>query len=109
MGLGSPREFESPSRRFFLQDESGKKSDFTNDCINMKEFEKFLLVQRNLSEATVENHIRYLDIFLKSIAKDIHDIGINDIQNFLLEIKKKRTLATYKKYLSMLSKGNKIN
>ena len=65
-------------------------------------FEKFLLVQRNLNKATVKNHVRYLDIFLKSVSKDIHDIEVNDIQDFMLEIKEKRTLATYKNYLSML-------
>ena len=79
MGLGSPREFESPPRRLFLQDESGKKSDFDLDCINTNNFEKFLLVQRNLNKATVKNHVRYLDIFLKSVNKDIQDIDVNDI------------------------------
>ncbi len=42
MGLGSPREFESPPRRFFLRDENGKKRDFANDCIKMKYIKKFL-------------------------------------------------------------------
>jgi len=50
----------------------------------------------------VKNHVRYLDIFLKSVSKDIQDIDVNDIQDFLLGIKEKRTLATYKNYLSML-------
>ncbi len=61
--LGSPREFESPPMRLFFQDESGKKSDFPNDCIYTKYFEKFLLVQRNLNKATVKNYVRYIDIF----------------------------------------------
>jgi len=102
VGLGSPREFESPPRRLFLQDESVNQSDFTNDCINIKDFEKFLLVQRNLNKATVKNHVRYLDIFLKSANKYIQDIEVNDIQDFMFEIKEKRTIATYKNYLSML-------
>ena len=42
VGLGSPREFESPLRRLFLQDEGGKKSDFTNDCNKIKYFNKLL-------------------------------------------------------------------
>gem|GEM_PF-2740192 len=92
----------SLSASSFSQDEIGTKSDFSNDCINTKEFEKFLLVQRNLNKATVKNHISYLDIFLKSVNKDIHDIEVNDIQDFMLGIKEKRTLATYKNYLSML-------
>jgi integrase/recombinase XerD len=50
----------------------------------------------------VKNHIQYLDIFLKSVSRDIQDIVVNDIQDFMLEIKEKRTLATYKNYLSML-------
>ena len=50
----------------------------------------------------MKNHVRYLDIFLKSVNKDIQDIEVNDIQDFMLEIKDKRTLATYKNYLSML-------
>jgi len=102
VGLGSPREFESPPRRLFLQDENNKKSDLSKDCINTKDFEKFLLVQRNLNKAAVKNHVRYIDIFLKSVNKDIQDIEVNDIQDFMLEIKDKRTLATYKNYLSML-------
>ena len=44
VGLGSPREFESPPRRLFLRDENGKKSNHPNDRINTKDFEKFLLV-----------------------------------------------------------------
>ena len=62
---------------------------------------EFLLVQRNLNKATVKNH-RYLDIFLKSVNKETQDIEVNDIQDFMLGIKEKRTLATYKNYLSML-------
>ena len=79
VGLGSPREFESPPRRLFSQNESYNKSDISNDCINTNNFEKFLLVQRNLNKATVKNHVRYLDIFLKSVNKDIQDIDVNDI------------------------------
>jgi hypothetical protein len=86
----------------FLQDESGKKSDFANDCIKMKYFDKFSLIQRNFNRATVKNHVRYLDIFLKSANKNIQEINVSDIQDFMLEIKEKRTLATYKNYLSML-------
>ena len=41
VGLGSPREFESPTQRFSLQDESGKKRKFNNDCINTKIFHIF--------------------------------------------------------------------
>ena len=96
MGLGSPREFESPPRRFILQDESGKKTDFNLNCININNFEKFLLVQRNLSKATVINHVCHLNIFPKYFNKDFKDIDVNDIQDFILNIKKKRTSATYK-------------
>ncbi|HUV83701.1 MAG TPA: site-specific integrase, partial [archaeon] len=70
--------------------------------MNINNFEKFLLVQRNLSKATVNNHVRYLDIFLKFVDKDIDKINVKDIQDFMFEIKKTRTLATYKNYLSML-------
>jgi site-specific recombinase XerD len=96
VGLGSPREFESPPRRLFLQDESGKKSDFDLNGININNFEKFSLIQRNLSKATVKNHVRYLNIFMKYFNRDFKDTDINDIQDFMLNIKKKRTSATYK-------------
>ena len=102
VGHGSPREFESRPRRLFLQDKCGKNSDYSNNCINTKDLEKFLLVQRNLNKATVKNHVRYLDIFLKFVNKDFYDINENDIQDFMLEIKDKRSLATYKNYLLML-------
>ncbi len=102
MGLSPSGVRISLSASSFSQDDGGKKSDFSDGCINTKDFEKFLLVQRNLNKATVKNHIQYLDIFLKSVRKDIQDIEVNDIQDFMLEIKEKRTLATYKNYLSML-------
>ena len=95
MGLSPSGVRISLSASSFSQDDGSKKSDFSNDCINTKDFEKFLLVQRNLNKATVKNHIQYLDIFLKSVSKDIQDIEVNDIQDFMLEIKEKRTLATY--------------
>jgi len=50
----------------------------------------------------VKNHVGYLDIFLKSVNKEVQDIEVNDIQDFMLGIKEKRTLATYKNFISML-------
>jgi hypothetical protein len=44
----------------------------------------------------VKNHVRHLNIFIKYFNKDFKDIDIYDIQDFMLNIKKKRTSATYK-------------
>jgi hypothetical protein len=41
VGLGSPREFESPPRRLVLWDGRGKNRDFINGCIDIKDFNKF--------------------------------------------------------------------
>jgi len=54
------------------------------DGINTKDFEKFLIVQKNLSNATVKNHIRYLGIFMQSVGKGVDRFGISDIQEFML-------------------------
>ncbi len=70
--------------------------------INIDNFKRFLIVQKNLSDATVKNHVRYSVIFLQAIGKSIDSIGIEDIQDFMLEIKKTKATETYKNYLSML-------
>ncbi len=55
--------------------------------LNTKDFEMFLRVQKNLSDATVKNHIRYLGIFLRSIGRSIDGIKTADIQEFMVGIK----------------------
>ncbi|KAF5419039.1 MAG: hypothetical protein C5S44_11745 [Candidatus Methanocomedens sp.] len=42
------------------------------------------------------NHVCHLNFFPKYFNKDFKDIDVNDIQDFILNIKKKRTSATYK-------------
>ncbi|VVB91018.1 Tyrosine recombinase XerA [uncultured archaeon] len=68
--------------------------------IDTSAFEKFLIVQKNLSDTTVKYHIQNLGVFLKSVGKK--NIESADIQDFMLEIKKTKTSWTYKNYLSLL-------
>ncbi len=70
--------------------------------IDTSAFEKFLIVQKNLSDTTVKHHVQNLGIFLKSVGKKNKYIEPTDIQDFLLEIKKTKNSWTYKNYLSML-------
>ncbi len=58
--------------------------------INTQDFEKFLRLQKSLSERTVENHIINTNVFLRS------DLSIED---FLLDIKNTRSVSTYRDYL----------
>lgn len=58
--------------------------------INTKDFEKFLILQKSLSERTVENHILNTNVFLRS--------GLS-IEDFLLEIKNTWSVSTYRDYL----------
>jgi site-specific recombinase XerD len=62
----------------------------------MSDFEKFLCVQKNLSGATVKNHVRYLDIFLRSVRKSSDSIEESDIQEFMSGIKQTKSSQTYK-------------
>jgi site-specific recombinase XerD len=64
----------------------------SNCSIDTKDFEKFLTVQKNLSDATVKNHLRALNTFLK-YKKPVED--------FLTYIKETKSSETYKNYLSM--------
>ncbi len=58
--------------------------------INTKDFEKFLRLQKSLSERTVENHILNTNVFLRN--------GLS-IEDFLLDIKNTRLISTYRDYL----------
>ncbi len=61
--------------------------------IDTKDFDKFLRVQKSLSERTVETHLLNTNVFLRS------GLSIND---FLLNIKSTRSVSTYRDYLCTL-------
>ncbi len=63
-----------------------------------EDFMKFLQVQKNLSDSTVENHLRNAKVF----SEYINDFTVEEIQRFLSEIKKERSAWTYKNYLATL-------
>jgi hypothetical protein len=71
----------------FKDDSEKNKPKVALDGINTKEFEDFLTMQKNLSDATVKNHVQYLGIFLQSVGEGVDGIGISDIQDFMLKIK----------------------
>ncbi len=70
--------------------------------INTDNFAKFLCVQKNLADATVKNHIRYLNVFLKAVGNPIDTITTSEVQDFMLAIKETKAPETYKNYLAML-------
>jgi len=59
----------------------------------MSDFKKFLCVQKNLSGATVDNHLRNLKVFQQSNLT---------VQEFMEQVKITKSNATYKNYLSVL-------
>ncbi len=74
--------------------------DFSNDSsnktklsINTKDFERFLRLEKCLSERTISDYISNVEAYLKS--------GLS-IKDFLLGIKQTRSQQTYKNYLAAL-------
>ena len=75
----SPHEGSIPSLGVMLFEEEGIKDINKDVNINIDNFKTFLIVQKNLSDATVKNHIRYFVIFLQYLNK--RRIENEDIQN----------------------------
>jgi integrase len=63
------------------------------DLYHTEDFKKFLTVQKNHSERTIENHLMNANVFYRSKLS---------IQDFLINVKNTRTAATYKNYLATL-------
>jgi hypothetical protein len=63
------------------------------DLYHTEDFKKFLTVQKNLSERTIENHLMNANVYYRSKLS---------IQDFLINVKNTRTAATYKNYLATL-------
>ena len=70
-----------------LQKDKPRKID---SGINTNDFEKYLRLQKSLSESRVKSHIGNLKIFLKS--------GLN-LDDFMLKVKNERAVSTYRDYL----------
>ncbi len=69
------------------------------DSINTKDFEKFLRVQKNLSDLTVQSHLNNLNVFLRQVKKPVNKLAYEDIQDFMLWIKENKSQKTYGNYL----------
>jgi len=69
--------------------------EVTTARINTKEFEKFLVVQKNLSELTVKSHIHILNVFLRHTNK----LTAQELQNFMFWVKTNKSRKTYGNYL----------
>jgi integrase/recombinase XerD len=66
------------------------KNGINTNTFSKQDFEKFLQVQKNLTERTIETHLLNADVFFRK------DMSIDD---FLLNIKKTRSTSTYRSYL----------
>jgi hypothetical protein len=76
-----------------VTDFSNNHSKKTNVSINTKDFEKFLRLEKCLSERTISDYISNIEAYLMS--------GLS-IEDFLLRIKQTRSPQTYKNYLAAL-------
>lgn len=63
-----------------------------------KEFEKFLQIQKNLSERTIESHLIRAQVFIRQTKT----IDAKSIQDFMLWIRNNRSQQSYRNYLSTL-------
>ena len=90
MRTADNREVRRSNRRGpipFLQKDNARK---ISSGINTKEFEKYLRLQKSLSESRVKSHIGNLNIFLKS------DLYLDD---FMMKVKNEKAVSTYRDYL----------
>ena len=84
------REVRRSNRRgpiTFLQKDESRKID---SGINTKDFEKYLRLQKSLSESRVKSHIGNLKIYYRS--------GL-ELDDFMMKIKNERAISTYRDYL----------
>lgn len=81
-----------------FQDNTLKNKHEVGISINTNDFEKFLRVQKNLSDRTIESHIVRVKVFLRKVKT----IDAKNIQDFMLWIRNNRSPQSYRNYLSML-------
>jgi integrase len=84
------REVRRSNRRgpiTFLQKDESRKID---SGINTKDFEKYLRLQKSLSESRVKSHIGNLNIYFKSNL---------ELDDFMMKVKNERAVSTYRDYL----------
>jgi hypothetical protein len=70
-----------------LQEDETRKID---SGINTKDFEKYLRLQKSLSESRVKSHIGNLKIYVKSNL---------DLDDFMMKINNEKAISTYMDYL----------
>jgi integrase len=74
----------------FLDYQNNAGIDTFHSSIDIKSFENYLRLQKSLSESRIKSHIGNLNIYLRS--------GL-ELDIFMLDIKKKRAVSTYRDYL----------
>ncbi len=88
------REVRRSNRRgpiTFLQKDKTRKID---SGINTKDFEKYLRLQKSLSESRVKSHIVNLKIYFRS--------GL-ELDDFMMKVKNERAISTHKDYLYIVN------
>ena len=86
MRTADNREVRRSNRRgpiTFLQKDESRKID---SGINTKDFEKYLRLQKSLSESRVKSHIKNLKIYFRSDS---------DLDDFMMKIKNEIAIYTY--------------
>lgn len=68
---------------------------------NVKDFENFLFLKKNLSETTIKGYIRHLKVLEQEIGKPAYQMTQRDIERFLLGIKQSNSPKTFNNYLCM--------
>jgi len=68
---------------------------------NVKDFENFLFLKKNLSETTIKGYIRHLKVIERKIGKPAYQMAQSDVERFLLNIKKSNSPKTFNNYLCM--------
>ncbi len=68
---------------------------------NVKDFENFLFLKKNLSETTIKGYIRHLKVLEQEIGKPAYQMAQSDVERFLLNIKQSNSPKTFNNYLCM--------
>jgi len=69
---------------------------------NRRDFENFLFLKKNLSEATIKGYISHLNVLERTVKKPAYAMTKHDVEVFLLKIKKSNSPKTFNNYLCML-------